>query len=733
MASDGIRIVSGIVKVAQQARGESTTPEGDSAEALRRTNEVRTSGSSELDLSGLRLLDQLPRLEGLTNLHKLNLEETGVTDLRPLSYVTKLEDLNLWNTSVRDISPLSHLSSLVHLSLGYTKVTDLAPLAGITTLRILRLHNTQVRDVTPLSGLLNLTNLSLSETSVSSVAPLAKLQALTDLDLWKVPASDLSALAELTALRHLTLWDTALTDLSVVTEMANLRYLDIDGTAVADLSPLWKLEFLSTLYFSNTNVTSLSVLANLINLRVLGFHDTTVSDLSPLAQLTNLHALRFDSTPVSDLMPLAGLTKLQSLDLGNTRVSDLSPLVELTGLVTAARQNAPRDGLSFANCPLADQNLLRFMTMEQPARTVETIAYLRREQRLPPLSEADSERSLAEHSIPEVPPQGPGPHFVLSDNGIVTFAPPEAIDREGNNIAHLRSLHPTLRELARTLFESLGRGNIPHANLYQRAQSYLELVDQSLELVPFARLYVEGVRLQNTAAAADAKIAEGELPPFDAAVREALDSVLRLHGAFILSTADGLNLLAIEERYQRRPQEEAALREATLGFAQELQGRPDIIDPKTAKFVLNSAQEMAGGTHPERGIVVASSTSKNIAIVVAAGAAIGAIPVVAGMAAGAAGLVTGGLVALIGAEGLKKSKSFLAVAGLVTKSLDGMSEKELQAVLAEKSKILAPYVGFVLKIEPVLRRLAKDRDQFNWLTGTLDWLAAHAKRDEKAP
>jgi hypothetical protein len=113
-----------------------------------------------------------------------------------------------------------------------------------------------------------------------------------------------------------------------------------------------------------------------------------------------------------------------------------------------------------------------------------------------------------ERSFPDVPVQGPGPHFVLSDDGIVTFAPPDAIDRKGNNIALLRSLHPTLRDLARALCDALGRGSMPHANLHERARSYLELVDQDLESVPFARLYVEGVRLQNAAAAASTKIIE---------------------------------------------------------------------------------------------------------------------------------------------------------------------------------------------------------------------------------
>jgi hypothetical protein len=204
-----------------------------------------------------------------------------------------------------------------------------------------------------------------------------------------------------------------------------------------------------------------------------------------------------------------------------------------------------------------------------------------------------------------------------------------------------------------------------------------------------------------------------------------------LHGTFILSTSDGLSLLAAEEGYQRRPEEEESIREATLEFAQELQKRPDIVDPETAKFVLNSAKEMGEGTNPQRGIVVASGTTKNIAIVIVAGATIGAMPIVGSIVAGGAGLVGGGLAALVGAEGLKKSKPFLAIASLVTKSLDTLTEGDLQQFFEIKAKSLAPHLNFVLKIEPVLRRLAKDRDQFKWVIVSLDWLAFHANRHAK--
>ena len=101
---------------------------------------------------------------------------------------------------------------------------------------------------------------------------------------------------------------------------------------------------------------------------------------------------------------------------------------------------------------------------------------------------------------PEIPAQGPGPHFVIRNDGKIDFAPREALDRAGNNVARLRLLHPTLCDLAGGLCAVLGTGNIPHARLLERANTYYTLINQNLDAVPFDRLYVEGLRLANAAA-----------------------------------------------------------------------------------------------------------------------------------------------------------------------------------------------------------------------------------------
>jgi hypothetical protein len=112
-----------------------------------------------------------------------------------------------------------------------------------------------------------------------------------------------------------------------------------------------------------------------------------------------------------------------------------------------------------------------------------------------PLSRTEPDDASLVAGLPDLPAQGPGPHFEITKTGIVDFAPPEALDREGNNVERLRRLHPTLRDLARQLVEALGTGNIPHAHLAARIAEYRKRVDQALDAIDFTLLYVEGLRL----------------------------------------------------------------------------------------------------------------------------------------------------------------------------------------------------------------------------------------------
>ena len=315
-------------------------------------------------------------------------------------------------------------------------------------------------------------------------------------------------------------------------------------------------------------------------------------------------------------------------------------------------------------------------------------------------------------NFPELPAQGPGPQFELTSEGVIDFAPASALDREGNNIERLRRLHPPLRHLACQSAGSLGAGNAPHAILVSRVKAYREQVDKDLPAVDFTVLYVEGVRLANADNSAREQITKGELPALDEADREALDTLLQLHGTFILSTAAGAELLAAERSYQRRPWEEREHRLAAIDFASSLQNRLDIITPDAAAFVRGATEEIGQGRNPERSDVVGTSTLQNVTIVLSAAAAVAALPIFGALLAGPPGAIAGVLTGLLAGEGLKKSTPFATVIAPIIAGLNHAANVDL-----EKYKV------FLMSVGHKARRLARGNEQFNWLDKALDWVS----------
>jgi Leucine-rich repeat (LRR) protein len=219
------------------------------AEARRLIAEAKASGATvlRLDTPKTRALTRIPpELSTLTSITTLDLNNTKVTDLSPLTQLTALTRLDLSGTQVTDLSPLTQRTALTTLDLSGTQVTDLAPLTELTALTKLDLMLTQVTDLAPLTHLTALTKLYLSATQVADLTPLTHLTALTRLFLSRTKVTDLAPLIQLSSLTSLGLWDTEVTDLAPLTQMTALTGLSLDNTQVTDPRPLITLTKLMT-------------------------------------------------------------------------------------------------------------------------------------------------------------------------------------------------------------------------------------------------------------------------------------------------------------------------------------------------------------------------------------------------------------------------------------------------------------------------------------------------------
>jgi hypothetical protein len=322
---------------------------------------------------------------------------------------------------------------------------------------------------------------------------------------------------------------------------------------------------------------------------------------------------------------------------------------------------------------------------------------------------------------PPPPSQRVGPHFEISDAGVITLAPPEALDRQGNNVRRLHSLHPTLCELSSELARYLSAGNMPQRHLFDRVEGYRQTIDRKLDTIDFSLLYVEGIRLSNAAVAAAAEANKGELPPLDEPVRERLDTLLRLHGTFILSTIEGIEAIAAEERYQRRPDEEKAYREAAVEVAAGLQNKPEVIDASAAAVVIGASELIGEGANPERSGAAASGTLLNVTITLLSVATVAALPVVGNLTLGPQGLVAATVPAFLVTHGLTRSQRGGKVIAAITRTID-VNGADMTKVLTELKRRFNPQLTFVRSLEPKLRLLATKNENFAWINGTLDWL-----------
>ncbi len=134
-------------------------------------------------LTSLELTDDNRPISDLTGLeHVLNLEtltiqnQQTITDFSPLRTLTQLHTLEISNSGFSDISILSALTKLQHLTLSDNVIQDVSALSGLSNLLTLDLRNNQITDISPLADLTNLEKLWINGNPVSDISSLLTLQ-----------------------------------------------------------------------------------------------------------------------------------------------------------------------------------------------------------------------------------------------------------------------------------------------------------------------------------------------------------------------------------------------------------------------------------------------------------------------------------------------------------------------------------------------------------------------------
>ncbi|ERJ11984.1 leucine-rich repeat domain-containing protein [Haloplasma contractile] len=312
---------------------------------------------TELDISDKLILDGISNLQhgfsfisNLDYLESLNLSNTGMTDLTPLSNLTQLKMLALnYNHSVAegqsltDLSPLENLKNLEILALDGNNIQDVSTLQDYPNLEILSLQENNIGTLNGINQMPNLNMLSLYMNPIHTIDGLNNIgldslslnsfaiteitsdslkdNHFTDLDLSNQSLTNIEFTKNLTYLDTLNLSHNALTNISSLSYLKNLKELDLGHNNIDDISKLGTLSSLQKLYLNDNNITSIkslqtgsSVLDALTQLEYLNLRENTITELTGLNNMVNLEELYLPTTITTFKDTLSGTNSLREIN-----------------------------------------------------------------------------------------------------------------------------------------------------------------------------------------------------------------------------------------------------------------------------------------------------------------------------------------------------------------------------------------------------------------------------------
>jgi Leucine-rich repeat (LRR) protein len=341
------------------------------------------SAITDIDLSNNQYIQNIEPLTRLTNLQKLNLSGTTITDLNPIRNLTELVEVDVSNSGVTDISMLKYASKITTLNAERSGVADISVVKKMPALVHLDVSNTKIGDFTALLDLTTVTNVDAGSTGLQSLTPFQNLAALQVLDVSSTEVSDLTPIAGLKALSELSIDSTKVTNLAPAAQLTDLSILSINYTAVPALEPLKALPKLQKVYCDHTPIRQetadsfmaakpgtlvvfdskdlqawweklskewqnilyleskegmipskdqLALLANRDSIDLKG--NAYITDLEPLKRLPKLKVVLASKTGIKDLAALKDHREVKFLDISDTEVSDISVLSKFAQLQT---------------------------------------------------------------------------------------------------------------------------------------------------------------------------------------------------------------------------------------------------------------------------------------------------------------------------------------------------------------------------------------------------------------
>ncbi|HHY0838351.1 TPA: leucine-rich repeat domain-containing protein [Bacillus thuringiensis] len=222
----------------------------------------------------------------------------GINEIAGLEYMTNLEKLTLRESNVTDISAISKLRSLKYVDLTSNSIESIHPIGQLENINMLFLRDNKISDLTPLSKMKKIKTLDLIGNNIKDIQPLFTLSTMKQLYLANNQISDLNGIDRLNNVELLWIGNNKINNVESISKMSNLIELEIADSEIKDISPLSQLG----------------------NLQVLNLEENYISDISPLSTLTNLHEINLGANEISDVRPVEELGKRISIDIQRQKI-----------------------------------------------------------------------------------------------------------------------------------------------------------------------------------------------------------------------------------------------------------------------------------------------------------------------------------------------------------------------------------------------------------------------------
>jgi Leucine-rich repeat (LRR) protein len=140
---------------------------------------------------------------------------SGISDLSPITMIRALKKLALTGTSVSNLYPLAQMRDIEEILCNQSPVSDLSALSGLPKLKILNVENTPLTDLEPITGLSQLESLNCSGTQIKSLSPVESLYNLKEIKINNTSIKSLKSLLKLPGLMKLECFNTGISSKSV--------------------------------------------------------------------------------------------------------------------------------------------------------------------------------------------------------------------------------------------------------------------------------------------------------------------------------------------------------------------------------------------------------------------------------------------------------------------------------------------------------------------------------------